>query len=228
MIVDASKFGDAVRESVAIIRLDLRAFAAVLAVLFAAGLAFDYGSSVNFSGLAGYNLLYGIIGILVQAWVTRRSLHMLGITAMAQGLRFWAFVGVGILSGIGIILGVVALILPGIFLAGRWYLAAPFLLAENVAPTDALTRSWHATERDWLAASLLAVCIVTLQLAPVTVAELLRGVPDADGAMPINWPVMIVANLVAEAAHLFGFVAPVALFNLIILQRRPSDAEVFS
>jgi hypothetical protein len=222
LIFDASKFSEAVRESVAIIRLDLRGFAVVFAVLFTAGTAFDYGSSVNFSGLAGFNLLYGIVAICAQAWVTRRSLRLVGITPMADGLRIWAFVGMGILSGLGIIVGTIALILPGIYLAGRWYLAAPFLLADNVSATDALTRSWHATERDWLAASLLAVCIVTVQLAPIIVSELVRGV------LPLSWPMIIAVNLVAEAAHLFAFVAPVALYNIIVQQRRPSDAEVFS
>ena len=48
---------------------------------------------------------------------------------------------VAILMGLGLTLGFMLLIIPGLFLAVRWAVAAPAAVVERVAPTSALGRS---------------------------------------------------------------------------------------
>jgi hypothetical protein len=71
----------------------------------------------------------------------------------------------GILAGLGIALGFVALIVPGLFLAARWSLVTPVVVLEKLGATDALRRSWELVRgHTW---TVLGVVLVTLLLALV-------------------------------------------------------------
>ena len=71
----------------------------------------------------------------------------------------------GILAGLGIALGFVALIVPGLFLAARWSLVTPVVVLEKLGATDALRRSWELVRgQTW---TVLGVVLLTLLLALV-------------------------------------------------------------
>jgi hypothetical protein len=55
--------------------------------------------------------------------------------------RLSALVGVSLLTGIGVGLGTLLLIVPGIILAVRWTLAAPVVMLEGLGPRAAMKRS---------------------------------------------------------------------------------------
>jgi hypothetical protein len=48
----------------------------------------------------------------------------------------------GLLTGLGIALGLIALIVPGLFLLTRWVLVTPAVVLERLPATDAMRRSW--------------------------------------------------------------------------------------
>ncbi|MBI5106072.1 MAG: glycerophosphoryl diester phosphodiesterase membrane domain-containing protein [Solirubrobacterales bacterium] len=78
---------------------------------------------------------------------------------------FAPLLGTVVLAGIGIVLGLAAFVVPGIFLAVRWFVAAPAVVVEGRAPTDALRRSWDlVTGHGWW---VLGVVIVVTLLAGV-------------------------------------------------------------
>lgn len=71
----------------------------------------------------------------------------------------------GILAGLGIALGLVLLIVPGLFLLTRWVLVTPVVVLERLGATDALRRSWQLVRgHGW---SVFAVIVVTVLLALV-------------------------------------------------------------
>jgi len=55
--------------------------------------------------------------------------------------RLGSLVGVAVMTGIGVALGTVLLIVPGIVLAVRWTLAAPVVMLEGLGPRAAMRRS---------------------------------------------------------------------------------------
>jgi hypothetical protein len=57
------------------------------------------------------------------------------------GRRFFSLLGASIVYGLGILLGLVALIVPGLIAAARWCLMAPGIMLENRRTFDALERS---------------------------------------------------------------------------------------
>lgn len=54
-----------------------------------------------------------------------------------------------LLAGLGIALGLVLLILPGIYVAVRWYFVAQAVVIDNARSTEALRASWRLTDGFW-------------------------------------------------------------------------------
>ena len=54
--------------------------------------------------------------------------------------------GVGLLSGLAVMIGMILLIIPGIFVLCRLLVSVPVLLIEGRGPRDSLSRSWDLTQ----------------------------------------------------------------------------------
>lgn len=77
----------------------------------------------------------------------------------------WPLFVAGLLAGLGIALGFLALIVPGLFLLTRWILFAPVVVLERLPATDALRRSWNLVRgHGW---TVFAVILLTLILSAV-------------------------------------------------------------
>jgi hypothetical protein len=55
-----------------------------------------------------------------------------------------------LISGAGIALGLLLLILPGVYVAVRWYFAAQSVVIDDARSTEALRASWRLTDGFWL------------------------------------------------------------------------------
>ena len=53
------------------------------------------------------------------------------------------------LYSLGVALGLVALIVPGVWLSVRWYFAAQAAVVDGLGPADALRRSAEVVETRW-------------------------------------------------------------------------------
>ena len=54
--------------------------------------------------------------------------------------------GVGILTGLAVVFGLILLVVPGIFIACRLFASVPVMLTEGRGPRDAMSRSWDLTQ----------------------------------------------------------------------------------
>jgi hypothetical protein len=84
-----------------------------------------------------------------------------------------AFLAV-LLSGAGIALGLVLLIVPGIYIAVRWYFVAQSVVIDKARSTEALRASWRLTDGFWfrtfgvvLLANLAAFLPASLLILPL-------------------------------------------------------------
>jgi hypothetical protein len=67
--------------------------------------------------------------------------------AYHQGLPLVVrFIGLSIIAGIGIIIGFILLIIPGIILINKWYLASYYLIDRRCSIKEALQASWRETK----------------------------------------------------------------------------------
>lgn len=156
-------FGRVVGRTFGLIGRNFPAFA-VLSIVFVGipqfAVSFAQGWMITNSASAGLMMMIwgGFLITALAAYiqlgaVTRASVDDLsgkGVSfgaAMADGLRyFFPLLIVGILAGIGVMLGFLLLIAPGIILAVRWSVSAPVVVIEREGPTKSLGRSAELTE----------------------------------------------------------------------------------
>ena len=112
---------------------------AVSSVGFGFGASFDRGMT---SGL--YELAASIVSIVANYLLLRRYLAARG-RLHEGGERFWAYLGMLILSTIGLVIGFLLLIVPGFILLVRWSAASGFLIGSRSGIVDSLRASWDAT-----------------------------------------------------------------------------------
>jgi hypothetical protein len=145
---------------------------------------------LNAPGLAlGVALVTLILAYVLMAMLTRASIDDLSKgrvslgAAVGDGVRFFfpLFI-VALLTGIGVFLGLLLLIVPGVYLATRWLVATPALVAEDLGPTAALGRSSELTEgRRWAVFGLMLLYLVVawvIEVASAAVVGLVGSSPQ--------------------------------------------------
>jgi hypothetical protein len=99
-------------------------------------------------------------GVVIPPLVT--ALHVVVVQALARGEeptvgaalrlaapRLPAALGAVALFGLGVAFGLVALVVPGVWLSVRWYFAAQAAVVDGLGPVDALRRSAEVVETRW-------------------------------------------------------------------------------
>jgi hypothetical protein len=114
------------------------------------------------------------------------------------------------LAGLGATLGLVALIVPGIYLWARWFLSAQAVVAEDLGPVEGLGRSASLVSGQWwrifgiaLVITILAVVLAALIVLP------LQLLGDALGSGPL----VLLGQMVGDGVTLsFAALAGTLLF----------------
>ena len=147
-----------------------------LAVL---GTAWDYAYPDSWLSLP-----LNIASAVAQYWVIRQVLAREDLLAANLAGAPISYIGVSFLSFVGIMLGFMLLIVPGILLTLRWMPVVPLVLGvERLHTNDALGEAWNRTRGHWRA---------------IGVAYLLTLIPFAGAVLAWVWqPFGIVTQLAA-------------------------------
>jgi hypothetical protein len=147
-----------------------------------------------------------ILQFLLQYWLTREMLSRLDRRSARAGGIGTFFLG-SLLSGIGILLGIVLLVVPGLVLMVRWSAVGPIILAERVGATEALAKSWDATRgHSWpIFGALMIVFIPAIVGFAAMIAD-----PDSR-----NVATLLVYNIGFSVSLLIGWHAAVAIYMAI-------------
>lgn len=95
---------------------------------------------------SGDTLVSSMSSLVAQLLLTRQLLIRLGMMQTDRSsVRILAMFGMNLVSGLAIILGMVLLLIPGLYLAARWSASAPILIAEDRGVGDSLSESWRRT-----------------------------------------------------------------------------------
>jgi hypothetical protein len=108
------------------------------------GAANESSSSSNIVTTLTGAILQGAIIYVVVGEQAGRTVS-LGESLSRGSKLFMALFGIGLLTGIGTILGLILLVVPGLFLATAWAVAGPARVVEGPGVTKALQRSWDLT-----------------------------------------------------------------------------------
>jgi hypothetical protein len=195
-------------------------YVAVVGGLAAVGIVFGlseptaaslgFGMSIDASdspASALYELALGITNIVASYLLLKQFLAARG-RLQDGGSRFWPFLGMSILSWIGLILGLILLIVPGVILMVRWSAATGFLIGRREGVIDSLGASWQATKgHSWS----IFFAGILMFLALAVTGGVVGGVFGIIGALPLG-----IASAFLEAAAGAVFMAfGIAIFCLV-------------
>ncbi|MFL0356885.1 glycerophosphoryl diester phosphodiesterase membrane domain-containing protein [Erythrobacter sp. GH1-10] len=114
---------------------------------------FDFGFGVGENLLAlGALAVVVVLAVVIAAIVLQFWLYagMVRRTTALDLNRFWPWIGIYILTMLGILFGLVFLIVPGVILAIRWLIALPLVIEGRLPAMDTFGASWEMTRgRSW-------------------------------------------------------------------------------
>lgn len=165
---------------------------------------------VVFSGstFALTNIPLTIALLCTLSVVTRSAMAKADILIEDTDLRFFELFGIGFLSNVGIILGALLLVLPGVYLAARWFVAVPVLFDESRSVTDSLRSSWDVTrEHAWPLVGLTLL----LYVPPMALAVLVAAFEPVLTAVGVS----VATNLIIYTMVVTGWHAAVAVYTTL-------------
>lgn len=211
MQFDASLVGPILRETVAAMMANARVLAMVHVAATVVGVGYDLALGLLGEAALLYYVVYIFFMLFLQACVTIALLERGGF--LLPGSRRWriaSLFGISIIAGLGIFFGLLVLVLPGLFLTGRWYLAAPALFHRDMSASEAMRASWDLTEQSWLSITLIAVAAFAVQAAPLLAAAYLL-----ENVGRIDWPVSLAMNAASQAGWLLGVSAAATAYMML-------------
>lgn len=154
------------------------------------------------------SLPVSIASAIAQYWIIRQVLAREGLLAANLSGAPASFVGVSIVSQIGVLLGLALLIVPGIVLVLRWVPAVPLVLGvERLGTNDALGEAWERTRGHWQA--IAAAYILTM--IPFA-GSMFAYVWEAVGA-PEQLVVLSVANILMNVSIMMMWMLSIAVYQ---------------
>lgn len=142
------------------------------------------------------------LNVAVVQTLARGEVPSVGAALRTAGPRLPAAIGAVLLYTVAVGAGFFALVVPGIWLAVRWYFAAQAAVIDRLGPVDALRRSAEVVQTRWWRTFgvLLAFGLLTGAMGAV-VDAILREI--ANGAIYTSGYVLVQAALAALTA-IFG------------------------
>ncbi|WP_353508763.1 hypothetical protein [Intrasporangium sp.] len=122
--------------------------------------------------LVGRAIFVGFVVRLVEDVRDGRRDHTVGDLFSSASDAIVPLIGFGILFGIGVGIGFILLVIPGLFLLTMWSVGAPAIVVEKEGVIGAFGRSWNLVRGDgWrVFAVLLVVFLIGLAVSAVLLA----------------------------------------------------------
>jgi hypothetical protein len=158
--------------------------------------------------LAGYALYTGFVVKLVDDVRDGRRDQTVGDLFSSAAPAIVPLIAFGILYAIGVTIGLILLIVPGLILLTFWSVGAPAIVVEGAGPIEAFGRSWRLVRGE--AWSVFATLVVILLIV------IAIGVVFGAIATPISDGAILVASIISSVitAPIFALAVSVMFFDL--------------
>jgi hypothetical protein len=208
--------GDIVRESARLIDRTKPISAAYVIVTALASMVSDLPEWER-AGMLASTAVSLALGYALVVTMTERG----GLTEHNRA-RFWPYLALAILSTLGIGLGALLLIVPGLFLWVRWTAAYAFLAAEGSGVIESLAQSFEVTRGNFW--PILGALVIPLGLILASIVVLVIWSSD-DGQIELG--VSAFLNFAISIAGLLTTAIGLAIYSLRVRSPGAFD-EVFA
>lgn len=159
--------------------LDLLSAIASVAAGDSTGAAILWGVIAAVIGVVGYFWVQGALVELVRDVRDGRADRSVGETYQTVQPRLPALIVAGILAGIGIAIGFVLLIVPGLFLLTIWSMLAPVIVLEGRSAGESFTRSREIVRGNgWPVFGLIIITFLLVGIASSVIRLVFSPLPD--------------------------------------------------
>lgn len=136
---DARLVAPVIRDTCANIAVSARTFGMIFLASTAAGVGLDLSDALGDAAIL-FSFLFAFFQLFLQACIIIAILQASGHIVRSRQWRIASLFGIGIVTGLGIFVGLLLLVLPGLYFAGRWFLAGPILFAEDSSVSEQCRR----------------------------------------------------------------------------------------
>jgi hypothetical protein len=158
--------------------------------------------------VAGGQLLQSAIGIVCGYFLLVTMVRRTGLQSRTEDDMFLPYLGLSILSTLAVMLGMIALVIPGLFLMIRWSIAQPLIVARGGGVMATLGESWERTR-----GSEFSIFVATVaMLLPLIAVLIAAGAFFEEG----NLVGMVVSQLATSGISLVYPATGVAICGLIL------------
>lgn len=190
--------------------IEINAVAALVFVLVLAalGTAITFGSASSAPlQVAGGQLLRSVMGMvcgyfLLVAMMRRLNLSQAGADVLLP------YLGLSVLYSLGVMLGMIAIILPGLFLMTRWSIAQPLLVARGGGVKASFGESWDRTKGNEISIFVGALALAVIPIALMIAASMFFEKDDLVG--------IVVSEIATSGISLIYLAMGVALYGLLV------------
>jgi hypothetical protein len=153
-------------------------------------------------------LLQSLVGLICAYFFIDAMVRKTGLRSRQAGDVFLPFLGLYILYSIGVVLGFILIIFPGLYIMARWSIAQPMLIARGGGPMQALGDSWEETEENAFQILIASLVFLVPAIAISTLCTFMLGRTSIAG--------MLISQIASSATSVLVLAMGVALYGLIV------------
>ena len=153
-------------------------------------------------------LLQSLAGLICAYFFIDAMVRKTGLRSRTAGDAFLPFLGLYIVYTIGVVLGFVLIIFPGLYIMARWSISQPMLIARGDGPMQALGNSWEETEENAFQILIVVLIFLVPTIAISALCTLMLGQASVAG--------MIISQVASSATSVLALAMSVALYGLIV------------
>ncbi len=204
------KIGKIIDKTLGVLELSAVPALIFLLALTAASLPITYVSVVSKAPLtaAGGQLLQSVVGIVCSYFLLIAMMRRTGLQSATSEDVFLSYVGMSILSALAVMLGIIALVIPGLFLMVRWSIAQPVIVARGGGVMASLGESWERTRGNEFPIFVAALAA----LVPLIAVIIAVGAFFEEG----NLVGMVISQIASSGITAVFLAMGVALYGLIV------------
>nr|WP_166174855.1 glycerophosphoryl diester phosphodiesterase membrane domain-containing protein [Altererythrobacter segetis] len=153
-------------------------------------------------------LLKMVVGIVAGYLLLDAMVRKTGLRSGKGEDTFLTFFGLSLLSGFAVLVGLILLIIPGLFLIARWSIAQPLVVARGDGVMQAFGESWERTRGNEFQILMAMLALLALFIAIAIAGAALFEKTDIIG--------IVIGQVGSSAISAASLAMGVALYGLIV------------
>jgi uncharacterized membrane protein len=156
-------------------------------------------------------LLKFVVGVVGGYLLIETMVRKTGLRTRTDNEAFLPYLLMLVPYTLGVMLGLIVFILPGLIIMARWSIAQPLLVARGDRPMQALGESWELTKGNEFQ---ILVALLALLILPIVIIITCGALFEKDDLVGIA-----VAQLATSATSVLAMAMNVALYALVVVAR---------